>query len=496
VPETAESLVMIELADEVATAAFAEDVAVCLMPGDVVALSGGLGAGKTTFARALIRALADDADLEVPSPTFTLAQTYATPRLAVAHFDLYRISTDDELDEIGLADAALDGAVLVEWPERAGDRLPTDRLTIALAIAGTGRRAAVTGKGSLWDRFVRSRMARTLLGTAGWNGASRHPIPGDASTRAYQRVSSASRSAVLMDWPPRGQLTAGDPRAAFRASNAGAFVAVDLALRAAGLSAPEILATDSASGLLLLEDFGTEGIVVDGAPVEDRYRTTIEALARIHGKPRPTELPLPDGGAHRLPRLTGDALLTEVGIFADAYVPFVRGASLLPDARADLIALWRGLDVHLGRLEQSWVLFDVQSPNLFWLSERNGIARVGFIDFQDMFIGPSAYDVASLCQDARVTIPPRLEDALIAHYIALRRAADRSFDTDSFGAAYAIAGALRTAKNMGAFARLAGIGNARYVSHLPRLRAYLARALSHPVLSPFALWYEKHLPPQ
>jgi aminoglycoside/choline kinase family phosphotransferase len=85
---------------------------------------------------------------------------------------------------------------------------------------------------------------------------------------------------------------------------------------------------------------------------------------------------------------------------------------------------------------------------------------------------------------------------LIGHYVALRRAADAAFDADSFHAAYAIAGALRTAKNMGAFTRLAGLGNTRYISHLPRLRAYLARSLSHPFLSAFALWYERNITPQ
>src|SRR5262245_12447519 len=106
----------IDLPDEAATVALAEDVAARLQPGDLVALSGGLGAGKTTFARALVRAIADDPGLDVPSPTFTLVQTYAAGRLPVAHFDLYRLSGPDEIDEIGLDEALATGAVLVEWP--------------------------------------------------------------------------------------------------------------------------------------------------------------------------------------------------------------------------------------------------------------------------------------------------------------------------------------------------------------------------------------------
>jgi tRNA threonylcarbamoyl adenosine modification protein YjeE len=477
-----EQPIIIDLPDEAATVTLAEDIAARLMPGDIVALSGDLGAGKTTLARAIIRALADDSTLEVPSPTFTLVQSYATPRMAVAHFDLYRLSPDD-LDEIGFDDAALTGAVLVEWPERAGDRLPGQRLDVALAVAGSGRRASVTGEGPIVARFRRSRAARAVLDAAGWQNAERSHIQGDASTRTYERIRRAERSAVLMDWPPRGQLTEGDPRAMYRAQDARVFAAVDLALDDAGLSVPQIYARHD--GLVLMEDFGGERIVIDDAPIAERYRVVIEALAVVHSQPRIRDIP-----GHRLPQLTGSALLTEIEVFADFYAPYIRGMPLPADARAELIDIWRGLDTWLQSTEQSWVLFDVQSPNLFWLPERQGIRRVGFIDFQDMFIGPAAYDVASLCQDARATVPPNLEETLVVHYLACRGA---GCDADSFRAAYAVTGTLRIAKILGAFARLAHRGNERYIKHLPRLRAYLSRHLRESVLSPFALWYERHL---
>jgi tRNA threonylcarbamoyl adenosine modification protein YjeE len=476
--------IVLTLPDEAATVALAEDIAARLMPGDIVALWGDLGAGKTTLARALIRALADRPDLEVPSPTFTLVQTYRTPRLAVAHFDLYRLS-GDELEEIGFADAAIEGAVLVEWPERAGDHLPRERLDVSLAIAGSGRTATIGGEGAPFARFCRSHAARALLDAAGWAGATRRHLQGDASTRVYERVTRGADSAVLMDWPPRGQLTEGDPRAAYRAQDARVFAAVDTALDDVGLSVPRIYKRDD--GLVLMEDFGSEGVIEGEAPVAARYRVAVEALAALHAAPRPRDIP-----GHRLPRLTGDVLLTEVALLADQYARHVRGAPVSPEARAELMEIWRALDVWLQSSEQSWVLFDVQSPNLFWLPARQGIRRVGFIDFQDMFVGPSAYDVASLCQDARVTVPPELEDALVAHYVACR---GPGFDADSFRSAYAVSSALRIAKILGAFARAAAGGNDRYIKHLPRLRAYLLRDFSEPVLSPFALWYERHLSP-
>ena len=132
----------IVLKDEAATAALARRLAPYLRPGDIIALSGDLGAGKTSFARALIRALSglEGSEREVPSPTFTLVQSYESPAGRINHFDLYRIQSPDELTEIGWDEALADGIVLVEWPDRAGTLLPADRLDIALSF-GTGSEA-------------------------------------------------------------------------------------------------------------------------------------------------------------------------------------------------------------------------------------------------------------------------------------------------------------------------------------------------------------------
>src|ERR1700752_4855241 len=119
------------LANEPAIGKFVRDIAAALEPGDLVTLSGDLGAGKTAFARALIRHLAEDPALEVPSPTFTLVQTYVLPRFTVVHADLYRVTHAGELAELGVDEAAETSVVLLEWPDRAADALPGDRLDIA-----------------------------------------------------------------------------------------------------------------------------------------------------------------------------------------------------------------------------------------------------------------------------------------------------------------------------------------------------------------------------
>ena len=133
----------IALPDLAATAALAGRIASLLARGDAVALWGGLGAGKTTLARDILRALGVTEN--VPSPTFTLVQTYETPRLTVAHYDLYRLKSERELDELGFAEALDDGAALIEWPERAPEYLPDETLHLQFRLEDDVRKVKITG---------------------------------------------------------------------------------------------------------------------------------------------------------------------------------------------------------------------------------------------------------------------------------------------------------------------------------------------------------------
>ena len=141
------------LADEAATQDLGRKLAASLKPGDALCLTGPLGAGKSTLARALIRALTTP-DEEVPSPTFTLVQFYETAAFPLAHFDLYRLSGPDEAYEIGLDEALDDGVALIEWPQRLEGRLPPTRLDIDIALDGDARRAVIVAHGDFEGRFL------------------------------------------------------------------------------------------------------------------------------------------------------------------------------------------------------------------------------------------------------------------------------------------------------------------------------------------------------
>ncbi len=202
-------------ADEAGITRLAERVALKIAVGDVVALSGDLGAGKTTFARALIRAVLADRGAEIPSPTFSLVQTYAAPRLELAHLDLYRLSGDDDLVELGFDELITAGAAVVEWPERAPGLAAANRLDIHLS-QGTDaeqRTVRLVGHGTWAPRLARlEAMSDFLDAHAPWNTASAAYLQGDASARAYARLASSPLAVVPP--PSWGRLGGGDCRTA------------------------------------------------------------------------------------------------------------------------------------------------------------------------------------------------------------------------------------------------------------------------------------------
>lgn len=494
----------IALPDEAATRALAASLAAVLQPGDLVTLSGDLGAGKTTFARALIRHLAGNEAIEVPSPTFTLMQTYELPRFPLVHADLYRLNGPDELGELGVDDVAENSVVLLEWPDRAGDVLSPDRFDIALTLVpaqgASYRNARLSGHGGVAARVERLAVIEHFLAATPYAKAERKQLTGDASTRAYERLTQAGRSVLLMNAPRRPDgppVRDGKPysQIAHLAEDVTPFIAMAQALRQRGLSAPKILAADRAAGLLLIEDFG-DAFIVSGnppAPIEERYAAAVDVLATLHRQVLPETLPVEPGVNYTLPRYDMDAMLIETELLLDWYLPRL-GVLVTPAMREAYAAIWRAALTPAQQGARTWVLRDYHSPNLMWLPNRSGLGCVGLLDFQDAMMGSPAYDVASLLQDARVDVPEAMEVALLSRYVRARLK-EPGFDARVFAQLYATLAAQRASKILGIFARLdQRDGKPQYLRHLPRVWTYLQRALAHPALAQLRSWYDAHVP--
>jgi tRNA threonylcarbamoyl adenosine modification protein YjeE len=494
------------LANETATAHLMADLALLIGPGDVITLSGDLGAGKTAAARALIRYLADDETLEVPSPTFTLAQGYELPAFPLVHADLYRVNDSSELEEIGLSPLPEGAVALIEWPERAPDAWPPDRIDIAFnhrpALGSTARSVEITGHGIAAAQVARLKALRQFLDATGFSDAKRQRMAGDASIRSYARLIREADVFILMNSPRRPDGPAiydgkSYSAAVHLAEDVKPFVAIANGLRQHGFSAPAIRHADLDSGFLITEDFGSAGFV-DGdppRPIPERYEAATDLLAVLHHQGLPETLPLAPQLNYPIPHFDTEALLVEIGLMLEWYLPD-RAVQVSGEMRAEFAAMWRNLLDEPVNAAKTWVLRDFHSPNLIWLGERDGIAKVGILDFQDAVLGPAAYDLVSLLQDARIDVPEALELALLTRYIKARLTSDQGFDPAIFAEHYAIMSAQRNTRLLGTFARLnRRDGKPQYLRHQPRIWTYLSRSLAHPALSPIREWYAANVPP-
>ena len=481
---------------------FAADLALFARPGMALLLKGDLGAGKSTFARAFIRALAPGQDFDIPSPTFTLVQTYDETRVPVAHADLYRIGSAGELDELGFEDLARSHVLAVEWPEKILDWPLADRLLIELSGNGNHRDAAITASGAWSQALTRNAAIRAFLSGTRWADAERRFLEGDASFRRYETLHlEHGEAAVLMDMPARPDgppVKHGKPYSAIAhlAEDIRAVIAVNSELIDKGYSAPKSEAYDLEHGFAVMEDLGRNvfgRMMREGADMREPMSAAVAVLADMAARDWPQQVPL-SKGTYRVPPYDIEAQLIEVDLLPSWFWPYVTGSDIPPEALAAFESLWRDL-LPLTQPEQRvWVLRDYHSPNLLWLPEREGLRRVGLIDTQDCLMGHPAYDLASMLQDARVDIDFAVADHLYAEYCALR-AASGPFDREAFDVAYAILGAQRATKILGIFARLSKRdGKHGYLRHIPRVSRYLERNLAHPRLASLKAWFDRHLP--
>lgn len=357
----------------------------------------------------------------------------------------------------------------------------------------------------------REQLRLDFLKAAGLAEAARAPLPGDASTRRYERLTPTSGpTLMLMDQAPAAESPPADPAwtpqqrhaagwnavARLSAGRIEAFAAVAAHLKSLGLSAPEIPALDAANGLAVLEDFGDAlfaRVIEDGADETPLYLAAIDALATLHEAGTPAGTLHGPGGDW--PLLTYDETALQGG--ADLFVEWLPKLDDRVSFDVAAIADWREAwapIVASGAAGASVMAHrDYHAENLIWLPERDGAARVGMIDFQDAVRAHPSWDLHSLLQDARRDVSPALEAEALDRYFALRPDVDRA----AFMADYAGLAALNEARIIGIFARLiARDGKPRYRQFLPRMWRHLNANLEQPALAPVARWFDRHVPPE
>ncbi|MBC6981609.1 N-acetylmuramate/N-acetylglucosamine kinase AmgK [Caulobacter sp. 17J80-11] len=355
----------------------------------------------------------------------------------------------------------------------------------------------------------REAVKSAFLAQAGLADAQRHPLPGDASTRRYERLQLASgTSLMLMDAPPSAESQPCPPDATpeerkaagynamarLAAGRVDAFAACAGFLRSRGLSAPEIVALNAGEGLAVTEDLGDglfARLIETGTDEKPLYFAAVEALASLHAEAPPAVLGA-DGA--RWPLLAYDDLALKTGgdLFVEWFGKFDPRVDLSDDARAEWEGLWAPIRARADAGASVFTHRDYHAENLLWLSGRQGAARVGMIDFQDAVRAHPSWDLHSLLQDARRDVSPELEAASLDRYFAARGG---GVDREAFMADYAGLAALNEARILGIFARLVvRDGKPRYKAFMPRMWRHLNANLTKPGMEGLAAWFERHVP--
>ncbi len=289
--------------------------------------------------------------------------------------------------------------------------------------------------------------ADMFLTELGWQDATRHRLAADASTRRYERLERGAETVILMLAPP-------EESAAF-----DAFLNIANLLTENGLSSPRILGHDRAAGLMLLEDLGCHPFATLVADRHCAVSALADLLSRLDAL-RPT---------HPLERLTPEVMAEMTAIS----LPNTPEAKSLQTQMATLFA---------GHFSQNLTLSlrDVHGENLLWLPERAGAARVGLLDFQDAVMAPRGYDLVSYIHDVRRDVADEDQRVLVKAFVDSQGLEPFTFDEQ-----IALLSFQRNLRILGVFRHLAEArGKPQYLTHLPRVRAHVARALTHSVMSP------------
>ncbi|WP_299372449.1 phosphotransferase [uncultured Tateyamaria sp.] len=316
----------------------------------------------------------------------------------------------------------------------------------------------------------RSQASIVFLDVAGWGGAPRKLVAGDASNRRYERLRKGDQTAILMDAPPD------------KGEDVRPFVHITRVLRAAGLSAPDIFAQDETNGFLLIEDLGDDlfarVMAADPACEAPLYDAATDVLVHLH-RSSPPDLPRYDA-----------RVMTDLACLAFDWYQRGTTGEIDTDQRAQFAEAFHAVLLPMDAVEPVLIQRDYHAENLIWLPERTGVARVGLLDYQDAMLGHPAYDLVSIAQDARRDVPPTVAERMVARYVAAT-----GTDAAAFRAAYALLGVQRNMRILCVFARLSMLyGKPHYVDLIPRVWDHLQTDLTHPALSDIAPLVQAAMP--
>lgn len=323
----------------------------------------------------------------------------------------------------------------------------------------------------------RLSLLSSFLRQNGWDDADRVLLAADASFRHYDRLTKPNEKRVLMDAPPPME-------------NVRPFLLVARHLEKLGYSAPHVYAADEENGFILLEDFGDATytrLLKKGVDETELYALATDVLIDMHRLDE--KACVPSG----LPPYDDKALMTEVMLFPDWFMPAMFGEETDKSVSDEYALLWEEVFPLTRRVPQTMVLRDYHIDNLMILEGRQGIKACGLLDFQDALHGAMTYDIMSLLEDARRDITPELFRKMQDRYITGLEA--QIPNKEDFLTSWAVLAAQRHAKVLGIFVRLCvRDGKKNYLQHLPRLWRLLERSLEHPALGKIKVWFDKNIP--
>lgn len=347
-----------------------------------------------------------------------------------------------------------------------------------------------------------------FLAAAGLADASREMLAGDASTRRYERLHTATGSSlILMDQPPSTETQPCPPGATeeerqalgynalarLAAGRIEAFIACSSYLRSRDLSAPEVVSADPDAGLAVLEDLGDDlyaALIAGGADEGPLYDAAIDALSHLQAEPPPSLLQA-RGASWELLDYDEVALKTAHDLYLEWAPKFDASLHFGEAAAAEWEAFWKPVRARGVAGACVFCHRDFHTENLVWLPDREGAARVGLLDFQDALRAHPAWDLSMLLHDARRDVSPERET------LALRRYFDQhpSLDREAFMADFSALGALNIVRIQGIFSRLVVRDQRpRYATFMGRMQGYLDRCLENPALADLAAWMRRHGP--